>query len=44
MGRGLGDLEKMANELPYKIIETDRKLIKVKIFDNLLCQLNTKIL
>ena len=33
MGRGLEDLEKMVKELPYKIIETDRKLIKVKIFD-----------
>ena len=33
MGRGLEDLDKMANELPYKIIETDKKLIKVKIFE-----------
>ena len=33
MGRGLEDLEKMTNELPYKIIETERKLLKVKIYE-----------
>ncbi len=31
MGRGLEDLGKMLNEIPYKIFETKRKLIKVKI-------------
>ena len=38
MGRGLEDLEKMAKDLPYKIIETDRKLHKCQFpMENVHC-------
>ena len=32
MGRSLKDLENIINELPYKIIEAQRQLIKIKRF------------
>tara|TARA_Y100001970_G_scaffold294006_1_gene445742 strand:+ start:7803 stop:9623 length:1821 start_codon:yes stop_codon:yes gene_type:complete len=31
MGRGLDDLGNMLNEIPYEIVETERKLIKVRV-------------
>jgi len=34
MGRGIEDLGVMVNEMPYKIVEKQRKLMKVQIFDH----------
>ena len=34
MGRDISDLEDFINELPFKIIQADRKLLKIRIFEN----------